>query len=290
LGDLGFVGPKITWCNGRGGRDFTKEMLDRAVANAEWCSIFTVVEVAVLANSCSDRNPLLVSFSHTNDVVWQKNKIFRYEAAWSKHPEQKEIIKKVWRPKNDNENSWMNIQGNLKGCRKSLKKWVWRQKIPVELQIEAKMKELLSIHMSDKSDVLVEENRIKEELHVMLEQEEHKWKQRAKINWLQNGDRNTKFFNAYANQRKKRNQISKIIDKDGRLCSSKEDIEEAFISFRKELFTASQQREVKAYTISLDQKVSPQPKIVVLLYSRGDLSSFVSNVTSEGSRARRILS
>jgi len=77
LGDLGFVGPKFTWCDGRGGRDFTKERLDRAVANVEWCSIFNVVEVAVLANSCSDHNPLLVSFSHTNDAVWQKNKIFR---------------------------------------------------------------------------------------------------------------------------------------------------------------------------------------------------------------------
>jgi hypothetical protein len=45
----------------------------------------------------------------------------------------------------------MNIQGNLKGYRKSLKKWVWRQKIPVELQIEAKTKELLSIQMSEKN-------------------------------------------------------------------------------------------------------------------------------------------
>jgi hypothetical protein len=150
-----------------------------------------------------------------------------------------------------------NIQGNLKGCRKSLKKWVWRQKIPVELQIEAKTKELLSVQMSDNSDAQVEENRIKEELHIMLEQEELKWKQRAKVNWLQNGDRNTKFFHAYANQRKKRNQISKIIDKDGRLCSSKEDIEEAFISFFKELFTASQHLEVEPCTISLVQKVSP---------------------------------
>jgi hypothetical protein len=79
----------------------------------------------------------------TQDVVWQKNKIFRYEVAWLKHPDQKEIIKKVWRPKKDNENSWINIQRNMKGCRKSLKQWVWRQKILVELQIEAKTKELL---------------------------------------------------------------------------------------------------------------------------------------------------
>jgi hypothetical protein len=38
LADLGFKGPKFTWCNGRGGRENNKERLDRAVANAEWCS------------------------------------------------------------------------------------------------------------------------------------------------------------------------------------------------------------------------------------------------------------
>jgi len=36
LSDLGFSGPKYTWCNGKYGDDFSRERLDRAVANVEW--------------------------------------------------------------------------------------------------------------------------------------------------------------------------------------------------------------------------------------------------------------
>jgi len=45
LMDMGYIGPKFTWCNGRQGSEFTKERLDRAVSNGEWGALFNVVEV-----------------------------------------------------------------------------------------------------------------------------------------------------------------------------------------------------------------------------------------------------
>jgi hypothetical protein len=36
LSDLGFSGPNFTWCNQWDGPHFTKERLDRVVANREW--------------------------------------------------------------------------------------------------------------------------------------------------------------------------------------------------------------------------------------------------------------
>jgi hypothetical protein len=41
-----------------------------------------------------------------------------------------------------------------------------------------------------------EEKELREEINVMLEQEKLKWRQRAKENWLRNGDRNTKYLYA----------------------------------------------------------------------------------------------
>lgn len=40
LGDLGFSGSMYTWSNRRADGTFTKERLDLAMANPEWCTIF----------------------------------------------------------------------------------------------------------------------------------------------------------------------------------------------------------------------------------------------------------
>jgi hypothetical protein len=62
LGDLGFVGPFFTWSNRRMDDTFTRERLDRAVANMKWCSIFPIVSVLILVARTSDHNPIVVKF------------------------------------------------------------------------------------------------------------------------------------------------------------------------------------------------------------------------------------
>lgn len=63
--DLGFIGPKFTWCSKREGADFVKERLDKVVANHEWCRMNSVFQVEVLAARSSDHAPLLFSFGST---------------------------------------------------------------------------------------------------------------------------------------------------------------------------------------------------------------------------------
>lgn len=44
---------------------------------------------------------------------------------------------------------------------------------------------------------------LKEEIGFILEQEDYRWKQRAKQHWYKNGDRNTSFFHAWASHKRK---------------------------------------------------------------------------------------
>jgi endonuclease/exonuclease/phosphatase family metal-dependent hydrolase len=236
LSDLGFLGPRFTWCNGRYGEDLTRERLDRAVANGEWTNLFDVVEVHVLPRSKSDHHPLLVSFSNSRDVKWNKCRMFRYEACWGKHKESNQLIKQVWRAKQPSINPWNNFQGKLSVCKQSLKQWVRKNSDAVEDQIKRKEQELKVIQLHDIGVQMEEERQIMDELDSLLEQEELKWQQRAKVNWLKHGDRNSKYFHAAATQKNRRSRILEIQDISGQRCTTKEAIEEAFVSYFQELF------------------------------------------------------
>jgi len=190
LYDLGFFRPKFTWCNGRSGDDFTMERRDRAVANGGWTNLFDVVEVQVLARCISDHNPLLVSFSNTRDIQWNKSRLFKYEASWSKMKDPQAVIKKVWRVKQKSNEPWRILKDKLSGCRKSLKIWVRKQVNAVKEQINQKEEELQSLQLQGNRDTSGQKDLIKEELNDLLEQEDLKWRQRAKKDWLRFGDRN----------------------------------------------------------------------------------------------------
>lgn len=69
LGDLGYIGSKYMWNNGRQDDGFIKERLDRAIANIGWCNYFKKIEVKVLAARTLDRKPLLLSFTNKEGTI-----------------------------------------------------------------------------------------------------------------------------------------------------------------------------------------------------------------------------
>ncbi|XP_059428542.1 uncharacterized protein LOC132162311 [Corylus avellana] len=102
---------------------------------------------------------------------------------------------------------------------------------------------------------------LKEEINGLLEQEELKWRQRAKENWLRDGDRNNKYFHACANQRRRRNQIEQVDNSRGQPCTSQDSVEQAFIEFYQDLFTSAGPHSIDDCIAPIEGRLSNDMKI-----------------------------
>lgn len=65
--------------------------------------------------------------------------------------------------------------------------------------------------------------------------EESIWKQKSRIDWLQLGDSNTKFFHAYTKFRQNSNAIHRLVRVDGEVCLGQHMLKEEVLNFYKDL-------------------------------------------------------
>jgi hypothetical protein len=92
----------------------------------------------------------------------------------------------------------------------------WSQIWELEKFIKKKTKELEELQTHEDPSTWPNILRLKKEIEFLMEQEDVKWKQRAKQNWYKDGDRNTPFFHAWVDHRRRINHISNIEDEEGR--------------------------------------------------------------------------
>jgi hypothetical protein len=207
------------------------------MANNRWCDFFPRVEVFNLANRAFNHNPLYIILEGYNWSAHHNHKPFQYETRWAKLEGFRDVVKKGWRVTIRDKDPWVAVKENMQTCRGMIKKWVrkntkkHRDAYSVQDTPKKKKKKEEEIQSLPKTPNLEEEKALKSKLHSLLEQEDLKWRQRVKVEWLPNGDRNTKFFHACANQRMRINNIGNILDVNGISCTRPEDVERAFVGY-----------------------------------------------------------
>nr|XP_023921575.1 uncharacterized protein LOC112033027 [Quercus suber] len=128
----------------------------------------------------------------------------------------------------------------LKWCKKKLKRWSRQHFRNVKNQIK-KTKELLwkAEEESIRTENIQEVDRLKTELNKLCEKEENMWHQRSRVQWIKDGDKNTKFFHGTAAQRKQQNFIKGLKDNEGVWQTEEGIVSKMLIDFYSELFTSS---------------------------------------------------
>ena len=231
--DLGFTGPQFTWTNNRAG-DMTWERLDRVVATPEWVSLFPSVRVHHLDCRWSDHKPLWIG---TKRMVMPTRKPFRFEEVWTSDSSCEETIEAAWQKSKPGVPMY-SVWEKIHECRRDLRKWSRTKFRNIKQQIretedQLKQAEANSMRGHDHAQVII----LKEKLQILLAKEERVWKQRSRVEWLREGDQNTRYFHSKATQRRCQNYVYRLKNNSGMWTSTQDQVPPIFIDYYQSLFT-----------------------------------------------------
>ncbi|XP_078169882.1 uncharacterized protein LOC144564174 [Carex rostrata] len=225
-------GRRFTWSNAREQPSIAK--LDWFLLSTNWSLLFPDSTQRTLPNFSSDHCPILYKAS-TN---FRKSSVFRVENFWLQSEQFRDFVRSKWTEMPTAENptqlhrkivtmqreitAWTrhkigNIKRQLTVCRDYFE-WVDEvQEVRVVTDLEKLIKAVLKKRYTELSKL-----------------EEKMWRQCAKIRWEKEGDKNSKFFHAYASTSKRNNFIGRIEYND-RMCATQKMKARTFFDYFAEL-------------------------------------------------------
>ncbi|KAM0913768.1 hypothetical protein ACQ4PT_011941 [Festuca glaucescens] len=256
LTDLGFSGPKFTWSNRQCAEDHVKVRLDRAVANEAFINCFDDCQVENIITTTSDHLAICITLAKLSDNVKHMpvQHGFRFEAAWLRAPDYKEVMEKAWTECDDGDRSLQATWSTLHKVAGSLKSWSRESFGHIRNKIQKLERKLKQLHIENGSTVDI--RCAEKELCELFEREEAMARQRSRVDWLREGDRNTAFFHARATARKKANKIHSLAREDGSRCDDQTEIKGMVQNFYENLFSSEPTLSPDAVIDSIPSKVT----------------------------------
>ncbi|KAL0928609.1 hypothetical protein M5K25_000511 [Dendrobium thyrsiflorum] len=194
LHEVGFVGPKFTWCNNKSGGARILETLDRCLLNSLAINCIQVAVVRHLARIASDHYPLVLKIFDSSTIG---RGIIKFEDVWISYKGSSHIIAKVWSKIFCGD----DMEVLNKKCRKALKDlFYWgkakvkefsKEKDKLKKDIFLLQEEEANVGWLSEDKLWVLRSKVKE-LNVTLVRLNTWWKQRANGRW--NMDKLDLFF------------------------------------------------------------------------------------------------
>lgn len=258
LVDLGFSGPKYTWNNRQEGNSNVKVRLDRAVANGQFIQLFDDYHVENIITSSSDHYAILISINsdsgHNDKSNFDHN--FRYEAMWARATDYNEVVERKWNEGFVGPKNLQSIWSNSGKMAISLKQWSTNTFGSIRKEIKKFEQRLAMLRSSRPTPAYSNEERaIERKLCDLFECEEIMARQRSRMDWLQEGDRNTSFSHARASARRKTNRISYLLKDDGTKCETKEELKGMARDFYVNLFSTEHYENIDSILEAIPCKI-----------------------------------
>ncbi|XP_070027616.1 uncharacterized protein [Nicotiana sylvestris] len=206
LVDLGFQGSRYTWTNKRRHGYTILERLDRFLANYDWLNLYPEDLVNHLPRTYSDHCPLLITLELPTTI---HHNIFRFETMWASHPHFQQLVHNIW---SDDQLLFETIR-NFQVVATRWNKQTFGNIFQQKRRILARLGGIqASVHYLTGQFLQNLEIQLNLDYNNLLRVDEEFWKLKSRINWINDGDANTKFFHMSTLQRRCRNRITALKD------------------------------------------------------------------------------
>ncbi|KAM2044525.1 hypothetical protein ACFX1T_008833 [Malus domestica] len=251
--DLGYEGYPFTWRNNRDSLPI-QQRLDRGFASLEWHDLYSNTKILHVVLEGSDHSLLLLTTKKSEE--W-RGKRFTYDARWSKSDDCRNLVARDWAG-NVRGSHAFRLSEKLKTVSRSLKRWYRENGRNTKKTIDRLKGELMGAYQSKhfaSEEVYIKE-RLLREAH---KGDEAYWRAKSRIQWLNEGDKNTKFFHAQTMKRRRTNKIKGLEDPQGVWRSDADGICSTAVNYFSDLFQSSNPTQIGEITCSVQTPMKTTP-------------------------------
>ncbi|XP_074289023.1 uncharacterized protein LOC141614167 [Silene latifolia] len=234
-------GAIYTWNNKQKPDERIYSRIDRFMVNKAWCDNFTDLYAHFMPEGLYDHTPCVVKSSNQG----QSKRSFKYFNMWGGSKKFLPLVRGHW-DAGVTGTPMFRLVKNLKRMKPVLKKLNLEGFSDIEgaTNILQKLVEEMQEEITrdpNNMQLISEEYEATLKLQELAKAKESFLSQKAKHQWIKEGDTNSAFFHGILKKRRNMNKVVLVEDMNGKECDSPDQIQEAFLEYYTTLLGSSQE-------------------------------------------------